>query len=166
MRVSSLLFAGAIASTTEALVTRAVIDKCLTDAGVPVNVKGTPDYERDVAPFNIRLPYKPTAISVPLTTKHIQDSVKCGKKLGIKVSAKSGGHSYASFGFGGEDGHLVVELDRMYNVTYDASKNIATVQPGARLGHVATVLYEQYNRAIAHGTCPGYVLGSPDRLCV
>ncbi|KAF2686057.1 Glucooligosaccharide oxidase [Lentithecium fluviatile CBS 122367] len=155
MRVATLLFAGSIASITEALVTRAVIDKCLTDAGVPVDIKGSDDWDRDVAPFNVRLPYLPTAISVPLTTKHIQDSVKCGKKLGIKVSAKSGGHSYASFGFGGENGHLVVELDRMYNVTYDAGKNIATVQPGARLGHVATVLYETYGRAISHGTCPG-----------
>jgi len=156
MRVSTLLFAGSIALTADALViTRAVIDKCLTDAGVPIDVKGSEDYTRDVAPFNIRLPYTPTAISVPKNTKHIQDSVKCGKKLGIKVSAKSGGHSYASFGFGGENGHLVVQLDRMYDVTYDAKKNIATVQPGARLGHVATVLYEKYNRAIAHGTCPG-----------
>jgi FAD/FMN-containing dehydrogenase len=157
MRVSTTLFAGLIASTADALVTRATIDKCLTDAGVPVDAKGTPDYERDVAPFNIRIPFTPVAIAVPQTIAHIQKSVQCGKKLGIKVSAKSGGHSYANFGFGGEDGHLVVELDRMYNVTLDKRTNIATVQPGARLGHVATVLYEEYNRAIAHGTCPGLV---------
>ncbi|KAJ4360126.1 uncharacterized protein N0V89_000686 [Didymosphaeria variabile] len=155
MRVTSTLLVGLVASTAEALVAKAVIDKCLTDAAVPIDVKGSEGWNEDVAPFNIRLPYLPTAISVPTTTKHIQDSVKCGRKLGIKVSAKSGGHSYASFGFGGENGHLVVELDQMYNVTYDAEKNLATVQPGARLGHVATVLYEQYGRAIAHGTCPG-----------
>ncbi|CAI6337596.1 unnamed protein product [Periconia digitata] len=155
MRVITLLSAGLVASTADALVARATIEKCLTDAKVPVDRKGSPEWNEDVAPFNIRLPYLPTAISVPQNTKHIQDSVKCGKKLGIKVSAKSGGHSYASFGFGGENGHLVVELDQMYNVTYDAASNLATVQPGARLGHVATVLYEQYGRAIAHGTCPG-----------
>ncbi|KAH7128545.1 carbohydrate oxidase from Microdochium Nivale in complex with substrate analogue [Dendryphion nanum] len=155
MRFESLLVAGSVATIADALVTRANIDKCLVDAGVPIDIKGTSDWNRDVAPFNIRLPYTPTAISVPQTVKHIQDSVKCGKKLGIKVSAKSGGHSYASFGFGGENGQLVVQLDRMYNVTYDSKKNIATVQPGARLGHVATVLYEKYGRAIAHGTCPG-----------
>jgi len=157
MRVATTttLFVGLIASTAEALVTRATIDKCLVDAGVPIDVKGTDDYTRDVTPFNLRLPYLPTAISVPQTTAHIQKSVLCGKKLGIKVSAKSGGHSYASFGFGGENGHLVIELDRMYNVTLNAKTKIATVQPGARLGHVATVLYEQYNRAISHGTCPG-----------
>jgi FAD/FMN-containing dehydrogenase len=71
------------------------------------------------------------------------------------VSAKSGGHSYGNMGFGGENGHLIVQLDRMYNMTLDPVTKVATVQPGARLGHMATVLYEQYHRSIAHGTCPG-----------
>lgn len=155
MRVSATLLAGLIASTAEALVTRATIDQCLKASGVPIDVKGSPDYVRDVAPFNIRIPYTPTSIALAKTTRHIQDAVRCGKKLGIKVSAKSGGHSYANFGLGGENGHLVIQLDRMYDVTYDKRSNIATVEPGARLGHVATVLYEEYNRAIAHGTCPG-----------
>ena len=155
MRVTAVLSAGLIASTADALVARATIEKCLTDAKVPISTKASEDWTEDAAPFNIRLPYSPTAIAFPQNTKHIQESVKCGKKLGIKVTAKSGGHSYASFGLGGENGHLVVELDQLYNVTYDAKKNIATVQPGARLGHVATVLYEQYGRAISHGTCPG-----------
>lgn len=155
MRVVTIFSATLLAFTADALVARATIEKCLTDAKVPIDTKGSEGWDEDVAPFNIRLPYLPTAISVPQNTKHIQESVKCGKKLNIKVSAKSGGHSYASFGLGGENGHLIVELDQMYNVTYDAKSNLATVQPGARLGHVATVLYEQYNRAIAHGTCPG-----------
>ncbi|KAF2714943.1 Glucooligosaccharide oxidase [Pleomassaria siparia CBS 279.74] len=156
MRVSTICQVGLIATAAEALViTRATIDQCLTDSGVPIDTQGSDGWVRDVTSFNIRLPYLPTAISVPTTIAHIQNSVLCGKKLGIKVSAKSGGHSYASLGFGGENGHLVVELDRMYNVTLDTTTNIATVQPGARLGHVATVLYEQYGRAIAHGICPG-----------
>ncbi|KAK0703894.1 carbohydrate oxidase from Microdochium Nivale in complex with substrate analogue [Lasiosphaeria miniovina] len=137
-----------------AVVTRADIEDCLTSAGVPIDVKGSADWQRDAAPFNLRVPFTPVAISVPTTVKHIQKSVLCGKKLGVKVTAKSGGHSYASLGFGGEDGHLVVELDRMTNVTVDA-ENIATVQPGTRLGHLATELYTKYGRAVAHGTCPG-----------
>lgn len=154
MRSFTTIYLGLFATAANALVPRALIDKCLADAGVPVDVNGTADYARDVAPFNIRLPYIPTVIAVPLTTDHIKKSVLCGKKLGIKVTAKSGGHSYASYGLGGENGHILVELDRMYNVTYNAASNIATVQPGARLGHLATVLYDQYGRAVAHGTCP------------
>ena len=153
-----------------AVVTRADIEACLTSSGVPIDSKGSADWQRDSAPFNLRVPYTPVAISVPTTTEHIQKSVLCGKKLGIKVTAKSGGHSYASFGLGVEDGHLVVELDRMYNVTL-ATGNVAVVQPGTRLGHLATELYTKYRRAIAHGTCPGLVsspcslLGSQLRSC-
>jgi len=111
-----------------AIVTRADIEACLASSGVPYDTKGSADWARDAAPFNLRVPYTPVAISVPQTIEHISKSVICGKNLGIKVSAKSGGHSYASLGFGGEDGHLVVELDRMYNVSL-AENNIAVVQP-------------------------------------
>jgi FAD/FMN-containing dehydrogenase len=138
-------------------VQRADIEECLTSSGVPIDTKGSPDWQRDVAPFNLRVPYAPAAISVPTTIEHIQKSVLCGKKLGVKVSAKSGGHSYGNLGLGGENGHLVVELDRMYNVTL-GENNIAVAQPGIRLGHLATELYNKHRRAISHGTCPGSVL--------
>ena len=156
MRATASFAIGLFASLARgrALVTRADIEQCLIAAGVPIDVKGSVDWTRDAAPFNIRVPYTPVAISVPLTTEHIQKSVVCGKQLGIKVTAKSGGHSYASLGLGGEDGHLVVQLDRMYNVSL-AEGNIAVVQPGTRLGHLATELFEKHGRAIAHGTCPG-----------
>lgn len=137
-----------------AIVTRADIEACLAEKGVPYDQRGSADWTRDSAPFNLRVPYTPVAISVPQTVDHISKSVLCGKQLGIKVSPKSGGHSYASLGFGGEDGHLVVQLDRMYNVSL-AEGNIAVVQPGIRLGHLATELYTKHRRAIAHGTCPG-----------
>jgi len=138
----------------DALVAGAAIDDCLSQAKVPVDAKGSNDWNQDAAPFNRRLPYTPAAIAVPKTLQDIQNAVTCGAKTGVKVSAKSGGHSYASFGLGGENGHLVIELDRMYDVKLDSS-NIATIQSGARLGHVATALYNQGKRAFSHGTCPG-----------
>jgi FAD/FMN-containing dehydrogenase len=131
------------------------IDACLQAAGCPTDDLGSDDWNNDVSPYNPRLSYTPVAIAVPTTTEHVQAAVSCAVKLGIKVSAKSGGHSYTSLGFGGEDGHLIVEMDRMYNVMLDNTTNIATVQAGTRLGHLATVLYNQGQRAIAHGTCPG-----------
>jgi FAD/FMN-containing dehydrogenase len=134
---------------------RAALDDCLKTAGVPADALGSDDWKADVAPYNPRLSYTPVAIAVPTKIEHIQAAVSCGVKVGIKVNAKGGGHSYASLGFGGEDGHLVVELDRMYNISVNRTTNIATVQAGARLGHVATELFNQGQRAIAHGTCPG-----------
>lgn len=136
---------------------RAAIDDCLNAAKVPVVARNSADWKVDAHTFNQRLLFTPAAIAVPTTVEHIQAAVSCATKVGVKVSPKSGGHSYASFGLGGEDGHLVLQLDRMDQVTLDPVTQIATVQPGARLGHVATLLYKQGKRAFSHGTCPGYV---------
>jgi hypothetical protein len=136
---------------------RETVEECLATAGVPYNARGSRAWSQDVAPFNLRLPFKPVAIAVPTTIGHIQGAVACTAKLGLKASPKGGGHSYASLGLGGQDGHLVIELDRMSAVRLK-DDNTATVQGGARLGHVATELYAQGKRAISHGTCPGCVL--------
>lgn len=134
---------------------RAAIEDCLTTAKVPFDTKGSQAWNEDVAPFNQRLKYIPAAIAVPTTTDHIVAAVKCGAQVGLKVTPKSGGHSYASLGLGGEDGHLVVELDRMNKVTLNTTSKIASIQAGSRLGHVFTELWKQGKRAISHGTCPG-----------
>lgn len=141
--------------TASPLNKKAVIDDCLSAASVPYNEKGSSEWEADGSPFNVRIPYVPVSIAVPLTTEHIQAAIKCGRDNGVKVTPKCGGHSYANFGFGGEDGHLMLELDHMYNVTLNNATGIATVQAGSRLGHVASELYKQGGKAISHGTCPG-----------
>ncbi len=133
----------------------ATVEDCLKTAGVPVDTRGTIGWAQDVAPFNLRLNYTPVAIAVPETIAHIQDAVRCAAKLGVKANPKCGGHSYASFGLGGEDGHLVIEMDHMNSVVLDNSTGIATIQGGARLGHVAAELYAQGKRDFSHGTCPG-----------
>ncbi|RYP47169.1 hypothetical protein DL768_006719 [Monosporascus sp. mg162] len=123
-----------------ALDRRAVLNECLLDAEVPVDVLGSEDWEYDLSSHNERVKYNPVAIAVPTTADHIQAAVSCGAKAGIKVTPKAGGHSYASLGLGGEDGHLVIQLDRMDNVKLDTETNIATVDAGTRLGHLATEL--------------------------
>ncbi|KAL2255593.1 hypothetical protein VTK26DRAFT_3045 [Humicola hyalothermophila] len=135
------------------------LSDCLAKASVPLDVPGSGDWNLDSSPFNLRLNYTPVAIAVPRTAKHVQDSVACASQVGIKTNAKCGGHSYASFGLGGEDGHLVIQMDRMDKVVLDNSTGIATVEGGARLGHLAWELYNQGKRAISHGTCPGVGVG-------
>jgi len=133
----------------------AALSECLSAAGVPTSAPGTTDWKLDASPYNLRLNFTPVAISVPTTAKHVQDTVACAVKLGIKANAKCGGHSYGSFGLGGEDGHLTLELDRMNQVILDNVTGIARVEGGSRLGHVANELYKQGNRGFSHGTCPG-----------
>jgi len=131
------------------------LSECLTVAGVPVDEVGSAEYQLDISTFNLRLNYTPVAVAAVTTTKHIQDAVTCARLAGIKATAKCGGHSYASFGLGGEDGHLVIELSRMNKVVLDKATGIATAEGGTRLGHLAFELYNQGKRAISHGTCPG-----------
>lgn len=129
--------------------------ECLSKSRVPTDAIDSPDWKADVSPFNLRLAFNPVSIVVPENVQHIQDAVACAAKLGIKANAKCGGHSYGSFGLGGEDGHLTIEMDRMNKITLDTTTGIAKVEGGARLGHVASQLYSQGKRAFSHGTCPG-----------
>ncbi|KAH8732342.1 hypothetical protein GQ44DRAFT_745576 [Phaeosphaeriaceae sp. PMI808] len=135
-----------------ALGKRAAIDDCLKTAKVPV-------YASAVKPFNIRLPFKPAAYAVPSTVQHVQDAVSCGVKNSVKVTAKSGGHSYGAHGLGGEDGHLVLDMRQFKSVTVDQKAHTAVVGSGGRLGNIATALYNQGKQAMSHGTCPGVGVG-------
>jgi FAD/FMN-containing dehydrogenase len=134
------------------------LSACLSAAGVPTDSQGSSAWNTETTPFNGRLPITPAAVAVPTSVAHVQAAVSCAVQAGVKVSPKSGGHSYASFGLGGEDGHLVISFSRMYNVYLDRSTNISEVQTGARLGHVFQNLLNG-GRAISHGTCPGVGVG-------
>jgi len=134
---------------------RAAIDDCLKTASVPVYASGTSTYTQAIKPFNLRVPFTPAAYAVPETVKHVQDAVACGVKNKIRVTAKSGGHSYGSHGLGGEDGHLIVDLRKFNSVTVDQSAQTALVGAGGRLGNIALALYDQGKQATSHGTCPG-----------
>ncbi|KAK2017523.1 FAD-binding domain-containing protein [Colletotrichum eremochloae] len=145
MITQAFIAVAASASTLDSL------KSCLSAASVPIASSIPTSY-------NVRLPYKPLAVVVPTTVAQISSAVKCGAHHGISISAKSGGHSYTSSAFGGEDGHLMVNLDRMYAVKV-AADGTAKVQTGARLGHVAAELFKQGKRALSHGTCPAVGIG-------
>jgi len=131
------------------------ITACLSDAAVPQFLSGAANFTQSIKPFNLRLPFTPVAVAVPTTLAQVQATVACGVKLNITVTPKSGGHSYASHGLGGEDGHLMVDLKYWNTVSLDTTSGIATIGPGSRLGNVAQALYAQGKRAFSHGTCPG-----------
>lgn len=134
---------------------RAAVDDCLSSLKVPVFEPTSANYTQALRPFNTRVTFKPAAYAVPVTVKDVQNAVSCGSTNGVKVTAKSGGHSYASHGLGGEDGHLIVDMRNFNSVTVDAAAQTAVIGTGGRLGNVATALYNQSKQAISHGTCPG-----------
>lgn len=133
---------------------RPTVNNCLTNAQVPQANPGSSNFTFETDPYNTRVPYVPAAVALPTTVQHVIAAVKCAISSSVRVSAKSGGHSYASFGLGGENGHLIIDFKYMHNVTVNPTTQIATLQPGCRLGNVAQALYAQGKRAMSHGTCP------------
>ena len=134
--------------------TASSISNCIVQANVPQYFPTTSNFTQAIVPFNLRLPFTPTAVAIPSDDAQVAAAVSCAASLNVTVSARSGGHSYASHGLGGENGHLMLDLRNMRSVIVDEETGIAEVGPGARLGNVATALYEQNRGAISHGTCP------------
>jgi len=142
-------------STTPTPMPSSTLADCLAAKNVPVTFSSSSDFSSLAKPYNLRLAYTPAVIVLPTTTKHVSDSVLCASKSYVKVQAKSGGHSYASYSSGGQSGSMVIELENFNNVTVDAATGVAQVGGGVRLGNMALALYNLGQRALPHGTCPG-----------
>lgn len=95
--VSAASLASALPSNPKAQ----VLD-CLQIAGIPDDLPASPHFAALETPFNIRLNYTPSVIVTPKTEQELALAVKCASGTGVKVQARSGGHSYASFSMGGE----------------------------------------------------------------
>ncbi|KAG9105344.1 hypothetical protein FRC07_009362 [Ceratobasidium sp. 392] len=155
--VSIVLVAASFVSGTVADVERRdTFTSCLTSSGSGGTIV-TPSspglYNPARAAFNQRLSFKPAAIAYPKSAADVQKYVKCAASSKIAVVARSGGHSYAAYGVGGQDGALVIDLRNMKSLTVDAS-GAAKVQTGNRLGDIAQKLWDNGKRALPHGTCP------------
>lgn len=132
---------------------------CLSAHNVPTILTSSSDWDSLIKPYNLRLAYVPAAVTLPTTPQHVSDSVTCAAAAGVKVQAKSGGHSYASFSSGGQDGSLIVNLQELNSISVDNSTYVAAVGGGVRLGNLALGIYGQARRALPHGTCPGVGIG-------
>ena len=149
---------------------------CLTSQRVPYVDKTSPKWSQAQKPYNLRLSYQPAAITLPTLPKHVQDSVLCAALSGLKVQAKSGGHSYASYSSGGQDGSVVIDMKTFNTVNVDQGEGICCLWPlitannksatwiakvgtGVRVGNIALELYDQGKRALPQGTCSGIGIG-------
>ncbi|KAG9005990.1 hypothetical protein FRB94_002141 [Tulasnella sp. JGI-2019a] len=137
---------------------RSTITDCLTAGGVgTVLSPGQSGFSTAALPFNRRFTFTPAAIAYPTSAQQVANIVKCGASLGVSVTARSGGHSYAAYGLGGENNHLVVDLSKMKTMTMsaDSQGNVnVVVQTGNRLGELAQFLWNNGQRVLPHGTCP------------
>lgn len=144
-------------ATASALVARQnTLQSCLTLANVPVQLPSSPAFQQTTSPFNLRFTPSPAIVAVPANVAQVQSTVNCARNAGVKISVKSGGHSYAAYGL---SGYLVVDMIQFQTTTLNTSTKIATVGAGVRLGNMATKLNNLGQRGVPHGTCPGVGLG-------
>lgn len=91
------------------------------------------------------------------TANEISMVVNCSNNAGhpVPIVARSGGHSYAALGLGGEDGSLVVDLSKLNSSTH-IDDYVASVVSGVRLGDLVQSLKNAPNGpwALPHGTDP------------
>lgn len=130
------------------------IHSCLDNEGVPQLDPDSDLFSSAIEPFNLRLEFTPAALALPTAVFQVQAAISCAVDNNVTVSAKCGGHSYASHGLGGEDGHLVIDMQNFNTTSVDLDSGIATVGSGLRTGDIAVALYDHGQRAISHGTCP------------
>lgn len=99
------------------------LQACLASRGVPTSFNSSSDWTALTKPYNLRLEYLPAVVTLPKTPQQVSDSVTCAAAAGVKVQARSGGHSYGSFSLGGKNGSLVVDLRSFNAISLDNGKS-------------------------------------------
>ncbi|ETS87173.1 hypothetical protein PFICI_01001 [Pestalotiopsis fici W106-1] len=133
--------------------------KCMEFRNTPCLEPRDREWDQYAATYNIRVPVTPKFIALPRSIDEVALAMECVHICGLTAQAKSGGHSYGSFSNGGFDGEVVVDLREMQTVHVDSRTNVARVDGGLRLGNLAVALYQQGERALAHGSCAGVGIG-------
>lgn len=149
----SIVFASLALAQCETGSTR-ILNSCIANLGVQTMTAASSGYADASKAFNRRFSYKPAAIAYPKTKDQVALLVKCAAAAKAPVVARSGGHSYAAYGLGGQDGALVVDLSSMKSISIDQSTGLAVSQTGNRLGDLAQYIWDNGRRALPHGSCP------------
>ncbi|UZJ52192.1 hypothetical protein CBS101457_001512 [Exobasidium rhododendri] len=135
-----------------------VVSECLVKQKVPFVDSVRNDsvtYWEASQSDNLRFHFHPIAITYPKDSEEVSRAVKCARDFGnVQVAARSGGHSFAGFGSGGQDGALIIDMQKMNSIVPDSANELAHIGPAARLGDVVKDLFAADKRGMPHGTCP------------
>ncbi|KAF7297120.1 Glucooligosaccharide oxidase [Mycena indigotica] len=126
--------------------------------GVTSFFPGDPGYANASRPFNLRFTLEPIAVVYPASVKEVSEIVKIGKEHNLRVSARSGGHSYIANGLGGRNGALVIDMSNFKKISVNSAAKTAVIETGNRLGDIALAL-NNHGLAMPHGTCPYVGIG-------
>lgn len=124
----------------------------LEHSSVPFVFPEAPEFNKLAQSYNRVFSYKPAVICLPHKDEDVVNAINSARAHSFKVQAKGGGHSYAAFSTGGQDGSLILHMKNFSTVNLDTETNNAVVGAGVRLGQLATELFRQGKRAVPHGT--------------
>jgi hypothetical protein len=105
----------------------------------------------------------PGAVIVPSTTEEIASIVSLARKLGITLTTKNGGNSFAGYCL--NLGGIVIDLCRFKSIDIDDKANVVTIQGGFRWNEVYDILSKRNpSYIVIGGRCAqvgvsGYTLG-------
>ena len=111
------------------------------------------DYTAAKRLFNSRFDDStPVAVVVVQSTDDVQRVVEFAARNGIKVAARSGGHSY--IGASAANSAMIIDLRQLPGgISYDEDRGLATISAATQLDSVQTSL-AAYDRSIPSGSCP------------
>lgn len=132
---------------------------------IPVYEPGEDNYERYVATANLIYRFSsPFCVVQPKCACDVRDIIKIAKPLGIPITIKNGGHSFA----GGSTTNIgiLMELGLMNEVNLNEKSETVTVKGGALWFHVYKKLVSKHldGFVVNGGRCPtvgvsGFMLG-------
>jgi len=116
----------------------------------PVFLPRTPGYNAERLVYNTRYDGKrPDAVVQPLDTRDVQAIVNWARRFGVRIVARSGGHSYA--GYSTTSAGVVVDLSRLNSIR--VSNGRATLGPAVQLIDMYSSLASR-GLLVPGGSCP------------
>lgn len=151
----------AVAALASLAVSGGSLEGCLQhglSAASTLVLPSSPDYINATTSQNLSWLYFASAVVFVGAPDDASLAVRCAAAHHVPVTPRGGRHSYASFGSGGQNGSVVVDVSALKSFSYDAATGHATLGAGFRLGNLALAL-DAHARGTPHGTCPYVGIG-------
>ncbi|KAK4050990.1 hypothetical protein OIV83_003119 [Microbotryomycetes sp. JL201] len=158
MVVLQALLLASLAASTPILHRRADLQSCLSSSGAQPVFPSSSNYESASAAYNQRVQPSPAAVVRPTSVGQLRTVLACARDSGAPVSARGGGHSYASYGLGDVSTSAVVVDMSAFNTIQVADDGTALIGGGQRLGDIYLAL-DAAGKGFPAGTCPFVGIG-------
>lgn len=130
------------------------LENCLAAAGVETSTETSATWAADTQPWNARVAPVPSAVAFPGSEEQVAAALACAQQSGTKVTTLGGRRSFSSFGFGRDDGALVLDMRNMKVLAYDEATTLLTFGGPVVISEAANYLWHNFSRALPHGRCP------------